>query len=40
MNKRIVLVLVVVVALAYAAIEGFQDGREHRVAPDVAGETQ
>jgi hypothetical protein len=40
MNKRIVLVLVVVVALAYAAIQGFRDGREHKTAPEVAGEAR
>ena len=40
MNKRIVLVLVVVVAIAYAAIQGFRDGREHRATPEVAGEAR
>jgi hypothetical protein len=40
MNKRLVLVLVVVVALAYAAIQGFRDGREHKTAPEVAGEAR
>jgi hypothetical protein len=40
MNKKTALLLVLIVALAFTAIQGFRDGREHQAAPQADEQTR